>query len=487
MKVRKMLISCLCILVCVALLAGCGNDPKPTPAATPTPVPSDPIITEKPEEIFMKPGDTYRYYSWDFVTENQYIEQEGIRGEAIRQRYNDMKEKYGINIEFVVAIGHSWDWMDAPLEASYSGNPITDVMNAGGPFTLLSCYLYQGIPGSAIDAVSDYSEAGTFSDAKYWDVPTQNETGIYGGKLYFPIPKLYGADMCSLLMVTIFNKELVQRAGYEPEDFYTWSKNGEWTWDKFKEVAIAATNESNGTVGTVAGEHYALLRTLITGNGGDFIAKRDIDGVKKDRFVAHEDNALKAWEFYIDLSKQNAVIQYQQRHQDADFATGKVAMMCTYIASVNTIYELIGDTFTYGVIMPPKGPDVDDYISDANWFAPICLMKNTKNPKGTVQFMEKFFAPPIDPDSEDSLTLLEAELSQYLHDEESLQTCIDVIQKAHPSSYMIYHKFNNYQIRNYLIVPSVIDKLVSGELTASAYLASVEDAINALIDQALAV
>lgn len=33
-----------------------------------------------------------------------------------------------------------------------------------------------------------------------------------------------------------FNKRLLEEAGVNPEDLYTWQENGEWTWDKFEEV-----------------------------------------------------------------------------------------------------------------------------------------------------------------------------------------------------------------------------------------------------------
>lgn len=49
-------------------------------------------------------------------------------------------------------------------------------------------------------------------------------------------------------------------------------------------------------------------------------------------------------------------------------------MMTTY---ANRISELVnaGNYPEYGVIMPPKAPGAEDYVSDVNWFDPTALLK----------------------------------------------------------------------------------------------------------------
>lgn len=487
MKNVKLFSLILCIFLCITLLAGCGDkQSQATATATPTPTSSNNEPTPTPELIYMKPGDTYRYYSWDFTTETQYLEGEGIRGEHIRTRYNEMKETYGINIEFVISIGTAWGWMDAPLEAAYSGKPITEVMNAGGPFTLIPMYMYQGMPGSALAPLDQFPEVATFSDPEYWDVETQNSNSYFGGKLYYAIPSRYGAELCASNMVTIFNKEMLAEKGYTAEKMYNWSKNGEWTWEKFEEVAIAVSDETTGVKAVAAGQNYPILWTLVATNGGDFIAKRDVNGVMKDRFTLNEEKSIKAWDFFIKLSRDLDVVeQYKGTHETVDFAKGKVAMMLTNVGLVENVSELSDGSFTWGVIMPPKGPDATDYISDVNWFTPVCMMQNVANPQGTVQFIEKFFAPPYGATSQESLELLDIELTPFLHDQESLQTCIDVIGKTHPTAYMTYHALSNYEVRDYMWGTQMINGMIKGETTPATYFASVKDVVDAIIDDAL--
>jgi hypothetical protein len=114
------------------------------------------------------------------------------------------------------------------------------------------------------------------------------------------------------------------------------------------------------------------------------------------------------------------------------------------------------------------------------------MMKNVANPQGTLQFINKFFAPPCAADSTESIDLLRVEYSPYLFDEESMQTLIDVVGKSHTTSYMIYQACNNYAVRDYMWGSNMIDGMLNGEISPNTYFDSVEEAVNLLIDEAVA-
>jgi len=478
-KSLKFLALLLCLVMSLAL-AGCNNKPTTEGTATPAPTTSA-TATATQKTIYMKAGDIYRYLVWNFATDTQYLEGEGIRGDNIRAKYDEMESTYGIDIQFVVP---GADWINGTLESAYSGSPVTDIFHMGGPFTLPGSYMYQDIPGSALLPFSDYTNAATFSDAEYWNVNAQANSGMYGGKLYFVIPNDYGWGLCALNQATFFNKDLVQSAGINPADMYTWSTSGEWTWEKVEQVAIAATDASTSTYGLLAGENNCIMFSLMAGNNADYIAKKDVNGQQIDRYVGMDPNAIEAWDFFVKLSVQDkAVLQYSGTHETVDFATGKVAMMFTYINRAETIRANITD-FEYGLIMPPKGPKATDYVSDMNWFGPLAMMQNIANPEGTAQFCEMFFAPPYAASSEENIELLKTEVAQYLCDEQSVQTCVDIISKTSPKSYMTYAGTDAY---SYMWSNEAVAKFISGETTPAAYFASVESAVNAAIDECLGI
>jgi len=476
-KVTKLIVLALCVVMSIVVFSGCEKTGEggSTAGATATPTPT---ATASEKTLYMKSGDVYRYLVWNFTTDHDMLDEDGLRGELIRERYNDMREKYGIDIQFVVPPA---DWLNGTLESAYSGSPITDVMHGGGPFTIFGMYNYNNIPGSTILPLDAYGDAATFSDPEYWNVKIQNENGYFDGHLYFAVPNDFGWALVSLNQVTFFNKDLVKSKGIEPETMYQWSKNGEWTWDKLEQVAIATTDESQGTYGLLAGENYCLMFSLIAGNGGDYIAKREVNGQMIDRFVGNEEPAIEAWDFFVKLSTEhNAVLQYKGVHEINDFSSGKVAMMMTYVNRVADVSKNVNGEFEYGLIMPVKGPRATDYISDVNWFGPLAMMANIENPEGTAQFMEEFFAPAYGATSKENIDLIWAELAPMTCDEESIQTCIDLIEKTSAKSYMLYASAQLWST-------NAVNQMISKETTPKQYYESVVDLINAQIDKALGI
>ena len=83
----------------------------------------------------IKEGETYRYFTVNTTDSNDPFASEldeGRRDFAINRR-NDYQSKYGIKIEYVQGGG---DWVVSFAQAAFSGNPLADIFNAGGPFTI---------------------------------------------------------------------------------------------------------------------------------------------------------------------------------------------------------------------------------------------------------------------------------------------------------------------------------------------------------------
>lgn len=100
-----------------------------------------------------------------------------------------------------------------------------------------------------------------------------------------------------------FNKNILKEAGVNPDDMYTWQKNGQWTWDKMIEVAQKVRNygKARGIYGlTEDSDDANLWLSLILSNDSDFSIRQGAQLVmnnKDSKFIA----AVNKWqEIYND-------------------------------------------------------------------------------------------------------------------------------------------------------------------------------------------
>lgn len=479
----KWLVLALCLVLCLAVFAGCDNTPsasqtpgqQTTGAADPTAAPTD---SEPVAAKYMKAGETYRILIWSNSVEDQELQQEGIRGQLINEAYNRMKDQYGVTPLYIAAPA---DWLGETMNSVDAGAPITDLFHFGGPFTLPSLYTHGGERGAILEAVSDYDI--DFSDPEYWN-QTSQATGTFDGKQYVIAPNAIGFDAVALNVVTAFNKSLIQKAGYTADQLYDWSNNGEWTFDKFREVALACTDLDNGVYGSTLNQNALLMSTMIASNGSDMIAKKN--GV--DTFNMLDSKALTAVNYLVDMCKNDKSVMVDfQTEEKSSFAAGTVALMVTYTSRLadKTVYEGMADD--YGVVMPPKGPDATEYISDMNWFDGYLVLKKIANPAGAMEFASLFMKPSYAKSSSDQAALMAAQCEAYRLDAKSIEILNKVPNISHTTSYMIYWSCASgsdsiASICNYQF-PSFVD----GSLSPDTYYASVESLANSILNDAMGI
>ena len=479
----KWLVLALCLVLCLAVFAGCDNS-KPsnsqtpgqqtTGAADPTSAPTE----DKPVAAkYMKAGETYRILIWSNAVEDQELQTEGIRGQLINEAYNRMKEQYGVTPLYIAAPA---DWLGETMNSVDAGAPITDLFHFGGPFTLPSLYTHGGERGAILEAISDYDI--DFSDGEYWD-QTSQATGTFDGKQYVIAPNAIGFDAVSVNVVTFFNKSLIKKAGYTADQLYDWSNNGEWTFDKFREVVLACTDLDNGVYGTTLNQNALLMSTMIASNGSDMITKKN--GV--DTFNMLDSKALTAINYLVDMCKNDKSVMVDFNAEEAaTFAAGTAALMVTYSnrLDVKSVKDMADD---YGILMPPKGPDATEYISDMNWFTGYLVLKKIANPAGAVEFANFFMKPAYAKSSPDQAALMAAQGEAYRLDAKSIEILTKVQNVSHTTSYMIYWSCASgsdsiASICNYQF-PSFVD----GSLSPDTYYASVESLANSILSTAMGI
>ncbi len=483
-RLAKTIVLCACILLVALLFTAC-NEPTQQPtqeagSSEPTAAPTDSPTLEK---SFMKAGDTYRILIWDTRREDEPFTREGIRGQILNERADALKTQYDVTVTYITAPG---DWLGETMTSTAAGTPICDILHAGGPFAMLVLYGHGGSPGEILVPVNRFQECATFDDPRYWDISSQ-EAGTFNGNQYFIVPQDVGFDAVSLNMATLFNKDLIKKGGYTEEQLYDWSDNGEWTFDKMREVALNCTDLDQEVYGMNVGQNACAVLSMITSNGGDLIRKADVNGVMTDRFAANDAKTIEAIQYFVSMARDDKSVYLGgaplSDEEHIDFMANKYALMPTYINRVPKIYKDMDSD--YGVLMPAKGISASSYISDKNWFGPYCVMNNINNIEGTIQMASIFLKAYMAIDDADNLSLLEAEAQAYRLDERSINTLKKIPEASVSKSYMLYVSMSVNNDSAGGVLWGHMLNFVDGTETPQMYYDSVASAMDSMIDSAL--
>ncbi|MBS6475505.1 MAG: hypothetical protein KH354_05950 [Clostridiales bacterium] len=474
MKKRSMalrfILCMLCLSVFLSALTGCGNEnteSSPSPTSAPTEAPS----AESAKLKYMRAGETYRILIWNTRKENDPLTEEGISGDLLRQSYQRMIDDYSVTPLYIVAPG---DWLSEAMTSAYAGTPICDLMHIGGPFSLPSLYTHGGEKGAILAAISDFDI--DFTDPEYWN-QTSQAVGTLEGKQYVISQNYIGLGAAALNIATLFNKSLIQKAGYTAEQLYDWSNKGEWTFDKFREVALACTDLDNGVYGTSVNNSALLISAMVVSNGSDMITKKD--GV--DVFNMLDSKALAAVNYLVDMARSDkSVYTDYTADEKTTFSSGTAAMLVTY---VNRIYEKSVQNMEddIGVLMPPKGPNANDYISELNWFDGYCVIKSCPNAAGAIEFASLFLKPAYAMSSSEQNDLLTAQAEGFRMDSASIEILKKIPAISHTSSYMLYWSAASESDTMASICAWQFNNFVDGSLSPDTYYASMEEKANSII------
>lgn len=492
MKLLKLCTAALMAIFIIAM-SGCGQEAGSGTEATPSPTFSTDTQDNQQTSSYLRPrgdlknaikqGETYNYLVWSVGdTSNPFEHETEVNRVGWTERKATLESNYGITINYVQPTTN-W-WQDACASA-YAGNPSVDFMHCGGPLTVLPMYAYNGTEASVVLPLSDYAEYADFSDNNWWNQEIQESNTTFNSKLYFAVPQSTGIGQVSFNQIVLFNKELLERNGYPAETLYEWNENGEWTWDRFREVAIACTDTDNAIYGIAPAYQNALIWSLAASNGAAFITQVENGGTSYFEFTGNSNEMLEAWDFLVQLGKDGVLYRDQGFTADSEtFLTGKTAMMTTY---VNRTSQLVtsGDYPEYGILMPPKAPGAEDYVSDVNWFDPYCVFKGTANPEGTVQLLGDYCCPLYSLEDERNEAAFEAELLSLTSDEGSQWTLRNIASKSSPQSYFMFSNLTFPDGSNFInkITEQWIT-FVDGQQTPAAYFDSITDSVNSLLREA---
>lgn len=421
-------------------LAGChGGNSTQAEVNTETPVSSSPV-----REIDME-GYTFKIAHWwdETPTEEDDI-----------ARHKAVEEKYNCKIEY---INIPWDQIVSKFTSSVlSGEPIADI---------ILFEMTRAIPVFAeselIIPVDDYFD---FSDPKWPSIIKQ--TGRYKGKQYGFIN--YSWNLAGIY----YNKEIIYNQGLP--DPYELQEKGEWTWEKFAEMAQKVTKDANGDGIndqwglTVQG--YNLYYPLILSNNANVI---NIDETGKATLTLDDPNALEALQFFSDLyNKYKVVVPVVDvanwYEAPRNFSKGNVAFFFGQSWDGQDFRE--GMDKDYGLVCVPKGPKASDYIVPVQNEAKIYVMpKHAKYPKESAMIFEEIF---IFNDTESFSEYVET----FLYQESDLATAEKMLGKGKVTMISGFPTFTDY-FHDYFV-----QEVITNNVPAETFIKNIKDEAQEIID-----
>ncbi len=275
-----------------------------------------------------------------------------------------VEEKFNVKIEFRFL--DQDQTLDTIMAAVLAGDPTIDIVQTNT--TSYAPLVARG----ALHPIGDLVPDEVWAE---YPEPLQGRHGFKESRSIhgqcYALPMSFG-DYISVHVVA-WNKDMFEREGLP--SLYDLVESGEWTWEKMREIAAALTADTDGDgqidrfgVGGMFPNHSpwnTLMPVLATND----VQLTRVDG---DKVVFDLDAGGKA----------SAVLEYVRQmtvfDKSADpagwnhsqFHNEKVGM---YVVPLWATDGLASETFSFGVVPLPKGPDASDYTMAVGIVSQVCF------------------------------------------------------------------------------------------------------------------
>lgn len=295
------------------------------------------------------------------------------QGQKRLEKQQEVEKKYNVKIEWKVVPWGEPNNMIA--KAGLAGEPVADI-------TLMDLYFsYPLINQGLLRPVDEFFD---FNDPK-WPKGIQEWGKING--------KMYGfKEFVNVGVGIYYNKTLFKKEGLP--DLHELEQSGQWTWEKFLEIAKQATKDTNGD-GTIdqwgLTNHAPILARLLASSNGAKIIDY-VDG--KYKFDGDDQKLLEALHFVDDLYNKSKVAAPNKGdfndHGESQkiFSSGKAAMVSGELWEGKERKDM---TDEQGFVSFPRGPSATDqnYHNANENFTMYYMPANAKHPKETAQIWQE--------------------------------------------------------------------------------------------------
>ena len=327
-------------------------------------------------------GRKVRMSAWWDLTPQPNTEQD----EELIERYEQMEKDY--NFE--------WEYVNIPWE-DYQRSYITHSMSDDAIADIAIAEFNWIYPNLALNGfLADISQLKEFNFAQDKWNQGRIKLGTFDNKVYaWDIGRSFPVG------VMFWNKSMFEREGVDPlyDDFF----KGEWTWDKMIDIAKRLTKDTDGDGVTdqwgLSGT--TLIQHFVYSNGGRSI---DISDPTKPSFALLSDEAIEGFQALQDAANVDKVVELNPEGAEWDysrtqFINGKVGMFVGQWWMVDSIKEGMQDE--YGLVLFPKGPKADEYVSHNSALNMPTMPEAVKN-KEDIAFLYNLRTEPLpDEDPED--------------------------------------------------------------------------------------
>lgn len=380
-------------------------------------------------------------------------------GDLMLKRLNDTEKKYNFKFQFDVLPA---DQVIPQFTASaMAGDALGDLIKVrhywAFPALVDKKYI---LP---LDDIFDMTKSNVNADIK--------RISTIGGKIYGFSPEKNGVGV-----ITFFNKDMFAKNNFP--DLYQLYSSGNWTWDKFEEIAKLATKDTNGDGKTdVWGsghlEIFQQIEPIIFSFGGSLIEYKDDKPVST--LTGH--GTLACLSFLnklvmIDKTTEIAPAGAAWDYSIQQFQSGKYAMLIMgQFAAVGLKTNM---TDKFGMVPMPKGGTATNYTN----FLPVlhCMVMpsalNIDDAKIIARIYQEYTAP-----LEISDKAIRTSIEAYTCDTESVDMQLNLIKSAEISNHNIYNT------PLWTVVAPAMVAAVKGTKTPSAAMNSVEQAWQTAINQ----
>jgi len=365
------------LLICYMLIlsacsGGSGNAGNAT--ATPTPAANEETATPEPteavEETYDLGGRVIKIAAWWDLTPAGETQSDINRLEKIAE----VEKKYNVKIEFV----------NVPFEEMVPN--FTNSVLAGEPFADIVQLEYKSalplIKRGLILPISEFTdETSNINNEANLLTKYSPIAGDYYG---FDNPVYIGAGLH-------YNRDLFKELNLEdPKDIY---ERGEWTWEKFLELAKAATrdtdNDGKNDVWGFSAWSIDAYKHFAVSNGVRIVDEENLTE------ELTSPGSIKTAEFLNQLYNVDKVVKVgtgdpMNWDESNTFKEGDVAMFTV------AEWNLGGLNFEFGIVPIPKGPEqTTDYTYANSAAAAKFIGKGVEDPHLVYKIFEETYDVPM--------------------------------------------------------------------------------------------
>lgn len=383
---------------------------------------------------------------------------------ALSERIAYVEEHYNCTIEFV-DLGE--DYVDDYTTSVLAGDPVCDV-----GYAITTTVLPTLIDGGIAYPISDL---GVIDFDSYKWRPDVIEAGYYKGKNY-----TLGINDPEIRYGIFWNRTLFDQYGLP--DLYELYENGEWNWEKFKEVAQMANvdKDNDGTIDIHGFNARADLGWCYLYSNEAYIAAKTDTGMTVD---LNDSRIVEALTAYQDFT---TTVDYRPIDGNVDewdslilsFVNGN-SMMCLEEFWISYMYlsPVTGTAMAddWGWVPFPKGTSAEEYSCYGKENGCRIILNGVDNPE-EVALMYDLITDIADSEEEWD-NLLEDQLENWCDDSETMENVTYIYSRELSKINCI----NGFSTLNNAM-NSMMDAIANGEMTPQTaldtYRSEIETAVS---------